>query len=820
MKYRYILRLVLTLFLVGASTLGASAQSTSFNYQGNLKSGGNDANGSHDFEFALFNAESGGAQLGSTVTQTGVAVTNGIFAVTLDFGNQFPGASRFLEIRVRLAGGGAFTTLTPRQPVSSTPYAIKSTNSDAATTATNATQLGGVAAAQFVQTADPRLSDARPPTAGSSNYIQNTTTLQSLSNFNVSGTGTANVFNSTSDYNIFGFRVLSILGANNAFVGVGAGTANSGSQNAFFGRDAGEDNTTGSRNAFFGGFAGRNNLTASDLAFFGADSGAANTTGITNSFFGSQSGRSNTIGSANSFFGAAAGQSNVGGIRNSFFGYQSGTNNISGDDNTFMGVGAGTANTSGSNNSFFGRSAGQLNGGAANNSFFGSSAGVVNSAGGSNSFFGSGAGFGNTQGNNNSFFGNSAGTSNTTGASNTMIGDSANVGAGNLNFATAIGAQAVVGTSNTVVLGRPADTVQVPGTMSVTGTLSGNIVNAGMQFNIGGNRVLSIPGASNVFAGSGAGAANTTGFENSFFGTSAGQANTEGVGNSFFGRAAGFANTEGDVNSFFGSSAGSSNTTGSSNSFFGRSAGDSNTEGGSNSFFGRSAGDFNAMGNRNSFFGHNAGRTNTTGDNNTLIGESANVGSGILSFATAIGSGSVVSASNTIALGRPDGTDRVRAYGNLTVNGTVTIGSFAASTSTNLCTSILGTVALCSSSIRYKNNVASLGLGLDVVSRLRPVTFRWNESGEKDLGLIAEETEAVDPLLVTYNQDGQIQGVKYGQLTVVLINAVKEQQSQIEKQRRQLDEQRSANTRLQAELTALKALVCATNKETAVCKEF
>src|SRR5262249_41439071 len=60
---------------------------------------------------------------------------------------------------------------------------------NSATNATNATQLGGVPAVQYVQTSDPRLSDSRPPTAGSSNYIQNTAVAQSSSNFNISGNG-------------------------------------------------------------------------------------------------------------------------------------------------------------------------------------------------------------------------------------------------------------------------------------------------------------------------------------------------------------------------------------------------------------------------------------------------------------------------------------------------------------------------------------------------------------------------------------------------------------------------------------------------------
>ena len=123
----------LIVFFVGA----VSAQTSEFSYQGSLKDGPNLANGNYDFEFALF--DGGGSQLGAALTRNGVVVANGIFSVSLDFGNQFPGAGRLLEIRIRLSGGGGFTTLTPRQPVNSAPYSVKSLNADNATNATNAT---------------------------------------------------------------------------------------------------------------------------------------------------------------------------------------------------------------------------------------------------------------------------------------------------------------------------------------------------------------------------------------------------------------------------------------------------------------------------------------------------------------------------------------------------------------------------------------------------------------------------------------------------------------------------------------------------------
>lgn len=90
------------------------------------------------------------------------------------------------------------------------------------------------------------------------------------------------------------------------------------------------------------------------------------------------------------------------------------------------------------------------------------------------------------------------------------------------------------------------------------------------------------------------------------------------------------------------------------------------------------------------------------------------------------------------------------------------------------------------SSIRYKTDVRSFTLGLDVVGRLRPVNFRWKGSGRADLGFVAEEVAKVEPLLATTNERGEIEGVKYDRIGVVLINAVREQQAQINSQQKQL----------------------------------
>jgi len=56
------------------------------------------ATANYDFEFSLWDALANGTQQGTTQTVTGVAVANGIFTVRLNFGAQFDGSARFLQI--------------------------------------------------------------------------------------------------------------------------------------------------------------------------------------------------------------------------------------------------------------------------------------------------------------------------------------------------------------------------------------------------------------------------------------------------------------------------------------------------------------------------------------------------------------------------------------------------------------------------------------------------------------------------------------------------------------------------------------------------
>ena len=138
--------LFLVVFVLLFASTGAVAQSpepaapqaplgTGFTYQGQLKNAGGPVNGTCDLQFSLWDAAgsgsppTGGTQIG--ITQSLVAtVTNGLFTVVLNAGNEFGGTAftgeaRWLQIAVRCpAGSGSYATLSPRQALTATPYAL------------------------------------------------------------------------------------------------------------------------------------------------------------------------------------------------------------------------------------------------------------------------------------------------------------------------------------------------------------------------------------------------------------------------------------------------------------------------------------------------------------------------------------------------------------------------------------------------------------------------------------------------------------------------------------------------------------------------
>lgn len=149
--------LVCGLMLVVASAAAQGAPTDrSFTYQGQLKKAGVPLNGTADVVFTLWDAAAGGSQVGLTLSVPGAPLVQGLFTVDLDFGaSAFNGEGRWLEIQARNpAGAGAYTTLSPRQPILPTPYALFALNGSpgpvgptGATGATGATGGTGVTGA-------------------------------------------------------------------------------------------------------------------------------------------------------------------------------------------------------------------------------------------------------------------------------------------------------------------------------------------------------------------------------------------------------------------------------------------------------------------------------------------------------------------------------------------------------------------------------------------------------------------------------------------------------------------------------------------------
>jgi hypothetical protein len=114
--------------IASAGISRATPVGTAFSYQGQLKENGGLYAGSADFIFRLYDAESGGTQIGADQNLSAVQVDAGVFQVSLDFGaGAFGGDARWIEIWAKASSDQNYTQLTPRQPCLPSPYAVYAT---------------------------------------------------------------------------------------------------------------------------------------------------------------------------------------------------------------------------------------------------------------------------------------------------------------------------------------------------------------------------------------------------------------------------------------------------------------------------------------------------------------------------------------------------------------------------------------------------------------------------------------------------------------------------------------------------------------------
>lgn len=187
---------------------------------------------------------------------------------------------------------------------------------------------------------------------------------------------------------------------------------------------------------------------------------------------------------------------------------------------------------------------------------------------------------------------------------------------------------------------------------------------------------------------------------------------------------------------------------------------------------------------------------------------------GIKTFASTDVNGPVLYGNGGGALGSINGAQQIALSWNtandVAAKGRLTVANIPnGSTSNVLCSSAAnsGIVQRCSSTRKLKDNIADLSLGLGTVSKLRPVSFTWKANGNEDIGFIAEEVAAEHPVLAIYNEQGEPDGVKYANMSAVLVKAVQEQQQEIDRQKSRIESQGAMIDELKAELAALKAVM-------------
>jgi acetate kinase len=125
----------------------------------------------------------------------------------------------------------------------------------------------------------------------------------------------------------------------------------------------------------------------------------------------------------------------------------------------------------------------------------------------------------------------------------------------------------------------------------------------------------------------------------------------------------------------------------------------------------------------------------------------------------------------TISIGQSVATSASPTFAGLTINGAITATG--------------DITAFFTSDKRHKNTIQNIPNALDKVSKLNGVTWEWNEDVNEvtkstpKTGLIAQEVQEVLPEVVREREDGFL-SLDYSKMVGLLVEAIKEQQSQIE----------------------------------------
>ncbi len=303
-------------------------------------------------------------------------------------------------------------------------------------------------------------------------------------------------------------------------------------------------------------------------------------------------------------------------------------------------------------------------------------------------------------------------------------------------------------------------------------------------------------GHDNILLGDSAGY-NLNGNESIFIGNSAGYSALSPVRNILIGHEAGYKNQYGQYNLYMGYQAGR-NSMGFYNTIVGGLAASTNDFGNSNVVIGYVAG-MDMSTEKNVIIGANAGKWNTGGGNVFIgyySGENSSIRdrSNILAIDTRIGSN-----TSHIPLIYGEFDNKGVAINSTNLNGkTFWVNGSAGGTENWNATS----------DKRLKTDITQIDNPLNKVLALQGVNFYWKdkkERGDKEqIGFIAQDVEKVLPEVV--NKESKYYSMQYAPVTALLVEAIKEQQKQIENLTDRITELENQNNDLKAQASDMDAL--------------
>jgi hypothetical protein len=279
-----------------------------------------------------------------------------------------------------------------------------------------------------------------------------------------------------------------------------------------------------------------------------------------------------------------------------------------------------------------------------------------------------------------------------------------------------------------------------------------------------------------------------TGRENTAIGVDALGLNTAGEFNAAVGAFALYNNIGGTDNTAVGSSALTANTTGSSNTAIGSSALVDNVSGFENVGIGPAALFTNVDGHDNIAVGQAALSNNTSGNNNIGIGF--------------FGGLAVTTSSNVICIGTQGQNMSDSCFIGQIFGATVAGGSTVIIDANDR----LGTIT---SSKRFKEDIEPMDKASDGLFALKPVRFRYKKeidpAGTKQLGLVAEDVEKVNPDLVVRDKQGNPYSVRYDQVNAMLLNEFLKEHREVQELKKQIAALTAGLQKVSAQLELSKA---------------